>query len=262
MENNIKKDILQVYLPLTFPTLIICIGVKEMVYYQNFNIKIGNYLDFGELINSLFTTVNNTIGVVAFILYTVFLFGLKKKSDTSPKEITSAEQALRILDESNTKKRNAEKKLLRIGITVFIISIGMEILKFRQINPIVDDLISPLIWILYINAILLFITWGISRLTPRYKLFELDLHKYLQIIILSGLILMTMMVLGQIKAINMKYTFKEKNVDLLFKDNSSIIGSDSVYYIGNTSNYLFIYHEINDYTEVRKMEDIKVIYSK
>lgn len=49
------------------------------------------------------------------------------------------------------------------------------------------------------------------------------------------------------------------NVKIYYKNQQPFTSDSLNYYIGNTHNYLFIYHQKDDITTVEKMDEVKVI---
>jgi hypothetical protein len=81
--------------------------------------------------------------------------------------------------------------------------------------------------------------------------------KHMLVLIAFGAVLLSLWIVSKFDANDVKQN--KKYADVKVYNSGSIITNDSSVYIGNTNNYIFIYNQKSNYTNVYKLSDIKTI---
>jgi hypothetical protein len=220
------KDIIQFVSP-----LLILSGIcKLWFYYSFFNINIIYFLKFGEIITSFFDFVIAFVFVMSmslFIASQVIIF--------SPEYRHKNEWKFQII--SSILGLLAARVLWNIGTNFLIVMLvfgmifSVALLAYIKSSKKIERSAKPLVDIYIVGATV--IVW----------IFAIWLSSYLDFYSVTK--------------------FKRYSSMQVIRKDKSVIPIDScTYYIGNTSEFLFIYDEKNKVTQVEKMENIESLKFK
>lgn len=227
-KNNQKFDYTK-YAAYIVPALIF-LGVSKLsFYYSYFNIRILYFLDFGEIITSFFDFIINIL-VIAFA---VLAFG----------------SIAFIIFQSKQKR-----KLLIISCTylafIVLFILGTKAMHLEYLGVVIvfsSPLFALTTYIIHMKSM-----WEKSR------------HQSLDMLGI-GVALFLIIVAIWYSAYHdynrVRNLKRYLGVKVIYQDSNmnSFISDSTTYYIGNTSNYLFIYNQKEDKTVVEKINDIKSI---
>jgi len=242
---------LGLYLPYLGSFIVFLGVIRLMCFYSAFGIQIVSYLEFSEIITSFL----DIIVIAAFVFMTSLLQNFLMMNKSEQDEQNSIRQ--KIFIEGDFFKRlllyvKYSQKLLLAGLILSAGSFFWQYLVKKQSYWII-------LWVtIFFLAVFLFVILTTEIDIQHAKFNSSNKSKRFISIIINTLLFIGFVIAftqTQIKAIkNDKSTY---GVSIIF-DNDKLLISDSVnYYIGNTKNYLFIYHERNNTTDVIPMTRIK-----
>jgi len=237
-----------------FGSFLLFLGICRLIsYYGEFGINIVNYLDFSEILTSFF----DVFVILAFIFSITFIQGFLSASKRS--------------EESNRKRKNIiEEKFLikRMGMyfsyyissfvgAIFALSFNFLVLRLFDKSLIWNDLFYYYLVTLGYYVFLIFLT----EIEIRHKYFQSsDSFKfYIQVLIYSTLVVALVIYTGYRQALSVKERKIYYGTAIELEGNSRIVSDSTTYYIGNTKNYLYVYHEKDGSTDVIPMTRIKLI---
>jgi hypothetical protein len=214
--------------------LLILLGVtKHLLYYQLFHINILPFLDLSEIVTSFLDSV--VIGVLFIIL---FIFHQIRqplfKQGWSEADITF-------------RKYFDIIGLITLGI-ILCLFILIPIWKYGIYKYNVLSIASLIILIVSIRV-------GVSFVRGTAH----EIYDTSSVIVL-GLLLVGLLACK--KFLSVKYGERYLGTMIVFENRPSIISDSTTYYIGNTTNYLFVFNEKFNRTYVYPMDDVKEISYK
>ncbi|MEI9954913.1 MAG: hypothetical protein WDM90_01035 [Ferruginibacter sp.] len=233
-------------------SFIIFLGMTRLiVFYNAFGITITNYLDFSEIITSFF---NVLFVILIFLAYTSiqnFIMSDKEemeRAETKRNAIIKEENYLKIW----WLYIKYLKRVLVLGLLT-IIGLITSHYFFNGISNWAIFLISSSFFLL-ISFIVL--STEIERKHVQFNS-SINRRRFLYLTLYGLILTFSVVYYSSYQASQIKIKKATLGVRI-FLDNDKELVSDSInYYIGQTKNYLFIYHEKNKTTDVYPMTRIK-----
>jgi hypothetical protein len=215
------------FFPYVVPALIL-FGVSKLSFYYNyFNVSIISFLEFGEIITSFFNfIVSIFITIISLVVIIIISYSLEDISIRN-KRITGF-------------------------LSLFILLFALD---FIALKMKLEYFGVGMILILPATIIMLYVVGNSSEFPKR-----IDGIKKLILVSLSFLSFMFIVWCGafldfdRVKNRKMYY-----GVRISYLDSTVFISDSNTYYIGNTSNYLFIYNQKENKTQVEKISTVKTI---
>jgi hypothetical protein len=260
MDNEKQKSsneiLISQYLPY-FGSFIIFLGVIRLLFfYRTFGIPILNYLEFSEIITSFL----DIIVIVVLIFVTSLIQNFIIKDKTEQKAISSIKQ--KIVNEDNFFKRIP----LYIKYLQNLLIGGLILIVFSFIWHFFDKSTTYftilLMFIFFVaTSFFVIITVEIDR---QHKIFNSSISTKRFISILINILLFVGLVIWfTYSEINTIRKDKSTYGTTIILDNDQVLISDSTnYFIGKTQQYLFIYHEKLNVTDVIPMTRVKQLTIK
>lgn len=236
------------YLPIIFPLILIFSVIKQLVYFNYFNVDIGYFLDLQEVINLLFTNAWYLF-YMFFMLILMSLFGLSRKSEYNLLK--------RPENTHNIKKSNFSKIRFFLiwgclGVCLFLFYFMVNIDFFESLCFLV--LMVYVIGTFSFIFSLILVNWYYD-----YELFGIRLIVLFRYTLALVFFLYCAFFFGRVESLLIKFGSKNHNVDIYFNNNTQFSGSDSTFYIGTMNDFIFIYNEKRDFTTAIKMESVDSI---
>jgi hypothetical protein len=224
-----RKSLIQRTYPYVIPSLIFLGIARLSFYYARFNVNILLYLDFSEILTSFFDFI-----IVLAVSSSIFV------------TIVSISTAL------EGKKKNEFLEIL-----FFLISFGLGIALLYLIqHEIATDYI--LIIFGFSVAWMLIVVLYTTRVGDA-RTNEMGYKIFLFFFTLTSFI-MAIWMATWLDTRSIKVYKRYLGVKIVYNDTTkSLISDSTTYYIGNTSNYLFVYNQRDDVTTVQKMDNVKTI---
>lgn len=231
-EEIIDKNVIQ-YLP-HFGSILIFLGVTRLIiFYNAFGISVINYLDFSEIITSMFD-------IISYIVFTVagtLLYLMMEKDKAAKNEKT---------------KYKTIDKLHNISIMVSSVGIILLLVWLKIIT-----ILTLTFWLMaFLSFVFLFFV-----LVRRINTLSISEIKNKQFILLSFVLLsiVSLSFYSNYEASSIKNDKKTIGVTIIFDNDKALISDSTNYYIGKTKDYVFFYHEKEGISDVYPMSRIKKI---
>lgn len=236
-------------LPYSSAALVFLGTSKLYFYYSRFGINIVSFLDFGEVITSFLDVV---IALIFVLSYSWIQFVSPTKNEP-----------VEILNGDNDTRKNKRKNeifwilmiLLNLGVVIYL-SYEWAIRNYRTF---IFFIIVTLVAILFVRVLLRIVKNTSSNF---YK----QLAK-LSIVVLVSEMLIIFLSFSEYTEV----VYNDKYLDTKIQFNSEVLNSDGAFlftsdktkfYIGNTSNYIFIYDSKSKVTEIIPMSKVVKIAIK
>jgi hypothetical protein len=246
------KEILPYY-----GAFLVFLGVIRLhFFYGEFGVTIENFLDFSEIITSFFDIL--ILIIIQFILSWFQSYFLRNNDDAEYKN----EIFEKLKQKSHIFKR-LKIYILYFGdlIITYLIYILIGILYHFFIQPIkIESLIFFLITIGICFSLGIFIM-EIEIKHNKYKFSESEI-KSTKILMFSLISISIVVLISYIQANNIKTEKNTFGTKIILKDSKEIISDENNYFIGNTKNYVFFYHEKSKITDVIPLSEIKQLSIK
>ncbi len=231
--------------------VLIASGILHLYFfYTAFGISIFSFLEIGEVLTAFLSNFMQTLILIALaVINRVLIFG--KKDNEWHNEIYD-----KLLNSNTLGKR------IRIFIVEFwplmICSIGVALagliialIRHEDTNSLILSIsVILLVWVAT------FYSWELPIL---YKKNNTSVEtqtkkKFFYMILLFVLVIY---IFTQFKISSIKHDKSTLGTEI-YLDNNSVLESDSTsYFIGKTNNYIFIYHQDDNYTEVYPVNRVK-----
>lgn len=243
MENTIKYAL---------PVLIASGILHLYFFYFAFGIPIFSFLEIGEVLSAFLNNfLQNLILIALVIINRILIFG--KKEDEWHNEVYDK----LLISNTFLKRLGVYIKefwpLITISISyVFAVLIAALIRKEETHSIIWLVLITIVTWIAGFYSWELPILYKKNNTSP-----ETQKRKNFFSMIL--LLVLFIYFFTQIKINSIKYDNSTYGTQIYLDNNYVLISDSTNYYVGKTNNYIFIYHKINNYSEVYPIERVKKI---
>lgn len=251
---NEEKDIRPLQFLPYIGSLLILFGIfRLIVYYQGFGINIINFLDFSEILTSFLDIIVFSIIFIVAALIQVQLYPVGQQLS----EFNSRNIWDKILKTEDFLKRfvlyikYAWPQMTAL-ILVFFVQYIYGLFSLAQ-----NDLkITALVIIGSIFYIFIKLEYSYKK-----QKFEQSKNRiFFNFAVLHFAIVIIMLLFYSIWEIkHVKRDLAYKNVKIEFTDGQKILSNDTIYYIGNTKNFAFIFNAKQNTTQVRAVSDIKSI---
>lgn len=211
------------------PALLIMLGVTRLgFYYSEFNINILPFLEFSEILTSFLDFTLVIIATVSSFLFIPMLM--------SPKRMSVRNKVLQVL-----------RPILFFMPMFMLFYIMVNRFTAGAIGYVgsAGGLITAL-WVVF---------FGFQDKNSAYSRKD----TFLFVGISFSLLIVCMYFVSKIQKTNVKERAQYFGVQVIFNDNTNFSSDSATYYIGNTSDFLFIFDEKQDRTTVVKMNDVKSI---
>jgi len=238
-------------------SFLLFLGVCRLIsYYGEFGINVVNYLDFSEILTSFF----DLFVLLSFSLSMMFIQGFLSANKESEESITKREK---ILEEKYFIKR------IGLYFSYYIGSFFWALVNatfYIVISRIFDKSIkwSNLIYT-YLLALALYIFLiFLNEIELKHKQFKSSesFRFWTQLLIYCTIIVVLVIYIGFRQASSVKKLKYYYGTTVKLDDNSEIVSDSSAYFIGNTKNYLYVYHEKDSSVVIIPMSKIKQIIYK
>jgi hypothetical protein len=205
--------------------LLIFLGIHRLYFYYHwFGINIISFLDFSEIITSILDFI------VAFLFLNVPLI---------------------LLLASIFIKRS------KVVAFIFVLAgIVIQVLNLVNARILIDNyMLSPMniVSVAFILVVLYFKYMGHRRPQVIMDI----MYPFIVLALLMFWVLSGAVATEKAQRVIVRKSFS--GVKIVLKDSIVMRTDSSNYYIGNTTNYVFVYHEKNKQTEVKKMSDVQTI---
>ncbi len=233
-------------------TFLIFLGsLRLIIFYSFFNINIIDFLEFPEILTSF---LDNTIGMA--LVYSLFYF--IAESFMEPYKINEAG----ILRRKNFIEGSIKHRIKDFLFDDWLITVvGIFLFTLVGLNDIIKRHFDTPFLIVFIILIVLSIFFRyverVFQFREEYSVGHAKPLTISTIIYFGSWIVLTTIFNTLSNAQSIKYFNGYKKVNIAFIDSTFFKTDSNNFYIGKTSNYVFIYHKSQDSTEVYKVSDIK-----
>lgn len=241
VKENIFKEISSTLPFLT--VMVIALGLfRQLAYYGNYNLPIKYFLNITEI--GLLVSSDILFSVLVFLFLSLYISFLENIKNNKILNTTTDIKVNRTLD------NNILLLVLKIccGVTMMILCVSFFIVKEYQSKL---EIIGYLIFIAYWYFVITF-----------FKYFKNHLIKTKNLVIHSGVSLLFLLVVF-FTSYELNFVEKGKYTGTIIKTvDSSYISTDSSYFIGKTSEYVFIYNKLKKSTTIipsSKIENIILV---
>lgn len=240
------------YTKFAIPALI-CVGAFQLyIFYGSFGINFFNFVNFSELLFVFLSGFfSNYLWLIIMVGYSILTEDRQMRSDN-----TALYQ--QILDSNNLQQRvllylNRMWPLLILMLLLPTTAFILEFTEKKPHNSSFNLLGFSILVLIYVVS-----TYELPRPFQKNLINENDYIKK-RFIFNTMLIVAFLTNIAHGKAIGIKYDKKTYGTEFYF-ENNKILKSDSLnYYIGQTTDYIFYYHQKDDYCEVYPKSEIKKI---
>jgi hypothetical protein len=253
MNNQIEEkheDRILKYLPLCGSVIIFAGVIRLMQYYYVFNVNIISFLDFGEILTSFFDLLVIIIGLVLLALVRAYVLTseLEDKIEERKHELITSEPSFRRRVRLHIKHHPGNYILFILcGVAFVIIDIFFRKVPFH----IYIGFLGGLFVLLTLRIVLIELNVKQKRTQALKEEVEISYA-----LLFAGLFIIIVVFFSYGQAV-ITMEFKTNNGITFEIDKDSVVVSDSSnYYIGNTRNYLFYYHENTEKTDIIPMSRI------
>lgn len=242
--------------------LIIVIGVFDLVsYYHSFGVGVLYYLDFSELFMSFIEAPLIMFIYIGFgMLTAVVAYNLSfSKLETNP--IRSKE--IFVLLNDNTTFLKKVLLFLELQLPFVYYGIGMSICVLISALISGGSVLSYLaaIWGVILAIVSIFGLVVIITSSKLYIRSSRIIQNSIWFFLFSVLIISMVQFFAARRAEQIKKSKGLIKASLVFNDSTVFYPNDSMYIIGKTNNYFYLYNERDSISEIIPMSDIKrIIY--
>ena len=251
MDRTSWQDLIKLT-PLFYVYIVLISFMKQYIYYQFFNINISDYLELSEILVSF---LDDTFIYALFIIYVFSVYIFMSKGYL--RFINMISRKIWMIIQKLLKKESKPVQILDKHIWFFflIISIGYGAIFVRNAiyhhEWIVFSIVRPLV---IISIIILFLMFHYSKLADKLN------NIIIKELILFSIILFLFNIERAVLAVNqVKYKHKINITEIAFKD-QNIKSGETRYFIGKTSNYIFLFDKDENKTTAYSLNGI--IYIK
>lgn len=239
------KRIAEIIAPTSVAIIILGI-IKQIFYYNRFNLPIKHYLSITE-IGILFS--DDMILISFFLLAAICVILLDEQSDKNQLRLLNKKEEIREILKSSTGLRNFFKFMPTL--IYFVCFLAGTICLFY---PSYKTLITGTL------LLIAGVTNAIFFSTKKYNLNNNVVQKikrlFLLIAIFSTITILSAALESQV-TINGRYKGTQ-----IITDDSTYISTESSFYIGRTDKYIFIYNKFDSITDIIPSDKIKKIRLK
>ena len=262
-KDQIKWKLPAQTLPIAY-IILICIGYTEKsLFYDKFGINIAPYLNFEEYL-FIFLPIGSAL-VSVFILLTVYLsgiiganFALFEKSNGIVKRAKVDSEDKIENNKSNKKKANKIRLILAYILLVFIILTPIASLLYFGINKLVlgNDGYS-----INKNILIVSLLWGLTMLILIFSRIPKKESNQSNFLLYAFLMSITIPIFINSKILYANNILEGKSsLNVSFKQNEEKVSTnDSIMFIGETKEYLFMRNINSGSNIIYRKDDIKKI---
>lgn len=253
LENQLKSEktllLKTIELIPLFGTALVIMGAGRLMgYYNFFHIPIMHFLDFSEIITSFLDVL--TMG--GLVIMSGLLGLIKGVRHTSK---TFAENDLRTtLTTARKKHRNF---LIRNAIMILVVTAGTGVMYLFNLIPAV------VFWVLVIIDVCAALFFALmdyeDNIADTLKSLNPLLRFVIKISFITFIMFYIFYLVGFGEGFFTKQTHFYEDVSVFFNDNKTMNSDSNNYYIGNTRNYLFYYHEATKASDIIPMSRVNQI---
>jgi len=222
-------------LSIAYILLLICGLLYNYFFYKNFGITITEYIDISDALLLFIPLLADTLVQTIFITVT-FHYILKS--------FLSEKYKLTLFGD------NIKKVMLKASL------IGISILFIILILYLFNDVFKIYFFMSLLVVVVFFIPFLLDKF---FNSLNIDLSASLKELLYLTIIVLAIVILKsetRSKLVNNKRN--SKDFTIIFKDQNQILKSDSsLYYLGRTKNFVFIYDFKNHNSRVYNVSDIK-----
>ena len=219
---------------LLYVLLVVCGLSYNYLFYKNFGINITEYIDLSEGL-FLFLPLLSSYFIIFFVLFISFYY---------------IDKILELGSEKNRKESiNARIIIIIILTTILISGLFISTNVFNQ--PSVYGLITLIIFFavpFFFNSLFSFLGFSIPEILR-------DIF-YILMICLSIILMVSVSKTNRVKT---RKGYKQFEVIFREKADSTIKSDSTMYYLGRTKNYLFLYYFKDKKTTILNVSDIKKV---
>jgi len=236
---NAKSNDLLKFLPLFSAALIFLGFFKTNVYYGHFGIEIQNYIEFSEILTLFFDKL---------IIYSVLVLSVVAW-------ITQAEE-----DNKKTQISTFPKRKNKINQIILVLTLVAACLLLMLLFSFSTSLQMARDGFLTFIMVLIFgISYGYI-----WKSFEQSFATKPVVFKYSFLFFFTLGIIWMTASVDATSVLKNDKFQgtKIYLESYTLVSDKNNYYIGNTKNYLFFFHEREKKTDIIPMSLIKKIEYK
>lgn len=250
MIENKQFTVLQL-LPYLGPFIILLGVIRLMCFYNAFGISVIDFLDFSEIVTSF-------LDITAFIIFVLLYAVVQGVLFNNPEQEKSLNSQFELLlEEKRTVKLITLYFRYLSSLLIFLLFIDVILvicnLYFHSVSSY-ELLITN-----YIFLALIFFIIVIVEIERKHKIKNSTLNNrrfiYLVLRVMVLLVIVANIATYQVHGI--KVNKSHLGITVYLDDNSVLKSDSNNYYIGNTKNYLFYYHEKTKTSDVYPINKIK-----
>lgn len=233
-------------------TFFIFLGMTRLIFfYKSFGILIIDYLDFSEIITSFFDII-----VILILFFATISIQHYLTSDKT--EIGNAtEKQQKILAEENIWQIYLLyiKYLMPAFLLLLATMIGCFIWRYFFKEPTYFSIC--IIALIYIGLLIfIIISMEIER-KHRHFNSSINRKRYINIMLYGLVFTFSVIYYSVYQVHSIKIDKSTYGVTIILDNDKSIVSDSTNYYIGKTKNYLFVYHEKQNTTDIIPMTRVR-----
>jgi hypothetical protein len=240
-----------------FGPFLIFLGISRLLsYYSVFGINIATYLDFSEILTSFF----DLFVMLSFFFSTMFIQGFLSANKESEESVMKKRQ---ILEEKYFFKRIILYSSYYLGSLVWAIfyaSCYFLVSRIFDKSMTWGNLFYSYLFALVFYIFLIFL----NEIEIKHKQFKSSdsFRFWMQLLIYSILVVTLIIYVGYRQAKSVMNTKFYYGTTIELENNIRIVSDSSTYFIGNTKNYLYMYHEKDSAVDIIPLTRVKQITYK
>jgi len=237
--------------PLFYVYIVLISFMKQYIYYQFFNINISDYLELSEILVSF---LDDTFIYGLFIIYVIAVYFFMSKGYVRFMNLISRKILTFIHWLSKKERKSVQILDKHVWIFFLVIAVGYGIIFFRNAihhhDWIVFAFVRP---ILIISIIVLFLIFHYSKLADKLN------NIIIKELILFAIILFLFNIERAVLAVNqVKYKNEVYISEISYRD-LNIKSDETNYFIGKTTNYIFLFNKNDNQTTAYSLNGIRYI---
>lgn len=261
------------YLPLLSISLIFVSYIKLQLFFKNFGINIIEYMDTNEIILSFLPDIYSIlVGLGAFSIFLVIFYPLnmgesreKKQNEYRRKSISYYIQLLKI------------RKMRRFGVAKTFLIIWKLISHPWIYSFILLILVSNFMWDSNLQdcatrtsddpnvlIVSLWATYLIAVIGNKFKNYEIEPFNIAFFGIFYVFIMALIVIVnrrGKCRSEQIKQGISSPQIEFQYKKDT-IISNDTLFYVGGTQQYIFLYNSTDEQTMVFPKTDLENVRIK
>jgi len=256
-ETKLEKEFrISEYLSFGGPFIIFLGMTRLMTFYSAFGVSIVSYLDFSEIITSFFDILYIVVYYIAYISIQNFILANNsqaEKSNVKRRDIINENNFLKLIPLYLSYLR----PILIFGLIVFLGSLILHY-AFNLITELQGLILGSIFYAVIFYLII------IVEIERKHIQLESTVNRKRFILFTFYFLVFTVGV-NQYSSFQARLIKSDKStcgVTITLNNDQTFVSDSTSYYIGKTLNYVFIYHEKQNSTDIIPMSRVKQITMK